>query len=83
MKGADRLQAIVDKWKKGLPYETAQAQLLTGAGRLNRAAFNIAVEQGLCLVCLKWQKCIVKDCNKYSNTPDKRCVWFEAIKKGE
>jgi len=81
MKGADRLLKIQALLKAGkISRETAIDRLISGKGKLNRAAYNLAVEEGLCLVCIKWDRCIVKDCTIYTCKSGKRkgiCTWFE------
>lgn len=85
MDGYGRLQKVIALWKEGrLTREAALTRLLGEKGhrqgKLNKAAFNIAVEQGLCLVCWKWHRCIVRDCTVYTHKG--MCTWFEAVQKG-
>lgn len=86
MKGADRLQKILARVKSGrFKRKVAQGVLLNGRGALNRAAFNIAVEMGLCVVCSKWKGCVVRDHSMYEAWDTERqqttgvCTWFEAM----
>jgi len=80
MDGYGRLQKIITLHKASkLTRELAHNRLMDGPGSLNWAAFNLAVENGLCLVCAKWKRCVVRDCAQY--TKDGKCTWFEAIKR--
>lgn len=81
MKGYGRLQKVLAQVKSGeLKMLAARDQLMHDKGSLNRAAFNLAVEEGLCIVCAKYKSCIVHDSTQYNNKG--MCTWFSAVKKG-
>lgn len=80
MKGYDRLQKLLAQVRnKELNRDAALDQLMHGKGNLNRAAFNLAVEEGLCIVCAKWQSCVVHDPVQYANNG--KCTWFVAVQR--
>ena len=80
MKGYGRLQRILVLHKAGkISRYTAQQRLVQGRGQLNKAAYNLAIEEGLCLVCAKWDTCVVHDPAQY--TEKNKCTWFVVIEK--
>lgn len=82
MNGYGRLLKIQELLRsERITFETARDRLLREKGKLNKVAYNLAVESGLCLVCSKYKNCVVKNSTTY--TDKGKCTWFDALGRNE